>query len=735
MEKYLSELNKDQRKAVEYNSGPSIIIAGPGSGKTKVLTNKLAYLIKSGVNPFNILALTFTNKSAKEMKNRVKLILDSSSSYNTWMGTFHSVFYKILRIECDKINYEKNFTIYDSSDSKNLIKKIIKDLALNKDLYKPNFISYKISSLKNNLITWQNYSANIELKLEDESAGRHNFIEIYKRYQKKCFQNQAMDFDDLLLNTYLLLKKFPDILFKYQNKFKYILVDEYQDTNYAQYKIINKLAEINENICVVGDDSQSIYAFRGANIKNILNFKNDYPDHKMFKLEQNYRSTKKILDTANTLIKNNQNRIEKKIWTNNQEGNEIIINQSNSDFEEGDFVTKKLIELNDNFNNSAILYRMHHQSRSIEESLRRKNIPYQIYGGISFYERKEIKDVLAYFKLTINNCDEESLFRIINFPSRLIGKNTVQKIALYANQNNITIWEALKMLKKSLNGESTININDKKKKSLIDFYEMMNFFKIQAETKPAIEVANYILEHSNLMFEYKKDITPEGKIILRNIEELINGIKEFSTLSQENFLLSDFISEISLMTNQDKEQDYEKEKVTLMTIHASKGLEFKNVFIVGLEEGLLPADKSQNNTDIEEERRLFYVAITRAINNLILSYARFRNKWGERINSEPSRFIFEINKDNNSKNIIDEKYKKLKKLSAIKVINDQKNRISRYKSTIDVINNYKNGDLVTHKKFGIGKIIQNNNEKCIVDFKKSGKKTLLLRFAKLKLLK
>ncbi len=735
MEKYLSELNKDQRKAVEYNSGPSIIIAGPGSGKTKVLTNKLAYLIKSGVNPFNILALTFTNKSAKEMKNRVKLILDSSSSYNTWMGTFHSVFYKILRIECDKINYEKNFTIYDSSDSKNLIKKIIKDLALNKDLYKPNFISYKISSLKNNLITWQNYSTNIELKLEDESAGRHNFIEIYKRYQKKCFQNQAMDFDDLLLNTYLLLKKFPDILFKYQNKFKYILVDEYQDTNYAQYKIINKLAEINENICVVGDDSQSIYAFRGANIKNILNFKNDYPDHKMFKLEQNYRSTKKILDTANTLIKNNQNRIEKKIWTNNQEGNEIIINQSNSDFEEGDFVTKKLIELNDNFNNSAILYRMHHQSRSIEESLRRKNIPYQIYGGISFYERKEIKDVLAYFKLTINSCDEESLFRIINFPSRLIGKNTVQKIALYANQNNITIWEALKMLKKSLNGESTININDKKKKSLIDFYEMMNFFKIQAETKPAIEVANYILEHSNLMFEYKKDITPEGKIRLRNIEELINGIKEFSTLSQENFLLSDFISEISLMTNQDKEQDYEKEKVTLMTIHASKGLEFKNVFIVGLEEGLLPADKSQNNTDIEEERRLFYVAITRAINNLILSYARFRNKWGERINSEPSRFIFEINKDNNSKNIIDEKYKKLKKLSAIKVINDQKNRISRYKSTIDVINNYKNGDLVTHKKFGIGKIIQNNNEKCIVDFKKSGKKTLLLRFAKLKLLK
>lgn len=735
MEKYLSELNKDQRKAVEYNSGPSIIIAGPGSGKTKVLTNKLAYLIKSGVNPFNILALTFTNKSAKEMKNRVKLILDSSSSYNTWMGTFHSVFYKILRIECDKINYEKNFTIYDSSDSKNLIKKIIKDLALNKDLYKPNFISYKISSLKNNLITWQNYSTNIELKLEDESAGRHNFIEIYKRYQKKCFQNQAMDFDDLLLNTYLLLKKFPDILFKYQNKFKYILVDEYQDTNYAQYKIINKLAEINENICVVGDDSQSIYAFRGANIKNILNFKNDYPDHKMFKLEQNYRSTKKILDTANTLIKNNQNRIEKKIWTNNQEGNEIIINQSNSDFEEGDFVTKKLIDLNDNFNNSAILYRMHHQSRSIEESLRRKNIPYQIYGGISFYERKEIKDVLAYFKLTINSCDEESLFRIINFPSRLIGKNTVQKIALYANQNNITIWEALKMLKKSLNGESTININDKKKKSLIDFYEMMNFFKIQAETKPAIEVANYILEHSNLMFEYKKDITPEGKIRLRNIEELINGIKEFSTLSQENFLLSDFISEISLMTNQDKEQDYEKEKVTLMTIHASKGLEFKNVFIVGLEEGLLPADKSQNNTDIEEERRLFYVAITRAINNLILSYARFRNKWGERINSEPSRFIFEINKDNNSKNIIDEKYKKLKKLSAIKVINDQKNRISRYKSTIDVINNYKNGDLVTHKKFGIGKIIQNNNEKCIVDFKKSGKKTLLLRFAKLKLLK
>ena len=730
MEKHLSELNKDQIEAVKYNSGPSIIIAGPGSGKTRVLTNKLAYLIDSGVNPFNILALTFTNKSAKEMKNRVKDMLQSSISYNTWMGTFHSVFYKILRIECERINYEPNFTIYDSNDSKNIIKRIIKELGLNKDFYKPNFVSYKISSLKNNLITWQKYNANPELKLEDESAGRHNFIEIYKRYQKKCFQNQAMDFDDLLLNTYILLKDFPEILFKYQNKFKHILVDEYQDTNYAQYKIINKLAEIHENICVVGDDSQSIYSFRGANIHNILNFKKDYPNHKMFKLEQNYRSTKKILNTANTLIENNKNKIEKKIWTNNKEGEDITINQSESDFEEGYFVAKRIKQLNCNLNEYAILYRMHHQSRSIEESLRRENIPYRIYGGISFYERKEIKDVLAYFKLAINNNDEESLFRIINFPSRLIGKTTIQKIAIKAEEQNLTIWELLKDI--SSNKKIELNLNSQKQSSLIKFYEMINFFSIQAKNKSAIELANYIIEHSGLLREYKKDITPEGKIRLKNIEELINGIKEMSSISDEIFYLSDFMSEISLMTNQDSD-DYE-EKVTLMTIHASKGLEFKNVFVVGLEEGLLPADKSQNNTDIEEERRLFYVAITRAIENLTLSYARFRNKWGERTNSEPSRFVYEINQNKNNANIIDEKYKKYKKIDALKT-QPKGEKISRFKSTIETIKNYKTGDLVKHNKFGIGEILENNDEKCIVNFKNFGKKTLLLRFAKLKLLK
>ena len=645
MEKYLSELNDAQLEPTIQIEGPMIVIAGAGSGKTRVLTYRIAYMMSKGIDPFNILSLTFTNKAAREMKERIASIVGASEAKNLWMGTFHSVFAKILRIEADKLGYPSNFTIYDTQDSDRLIASIIKEMNLDKDIYKYKQVRSRISSYKNSLITVRAYFQNPELIEADTMARRPRMGDIYKAYVERCFKAGAMDFDDLLLKTNELLTRFPEVLAKYQNRFKYILVDEYQDTNHSQYLIVRALSDKFQNICVVGDDAQSIYAFRGANINNILNFQKDYDDVKVFRLEQNYRSTKNIVNAANSIIDKNQTKLEKIVWTANDEGEKIKVNRSLTDADEGRYVASTIWEtkMNNHLPNSdfAILYRTNAQSRSIEDALRKRDIPYRIYGGLSFYQRKEIKDVLSYLRLIINPADEEALKRVINFPPRGIGQTTVDRLIVAANGYNRTIFEVMKNIDKA-----DVKINSGTKLKLQNFVTMIESYQVMNKTADVFELAEHVTRTSGLITEFKKDGTPEGVTRMENIEELLNGMQDFvegqKELADATGSLAEFLEDVALATDLDNDKG-DMNRVALMTIHLAKGLEFPYVFIVGLEEDLFPSAMSMNTrSELEEERRLFYVALTRAEKQAYLTYALSRYRWGKLVDSEPSRFIEEI---------------------------------------------------------------------------------------------
>ena len=608
MEKYLAELNDAQRAPVLHKDGALMVIAGAGSGKTRVLTYRIAYLMSQGVDPFNILALTFTNKAAREMKERIGNIVGKSEARNLWMGTFHSIFARILREEAHLLGYPKNFTIYDQQDSQRLISSIIKEMALDKDIYKYKQIASQISSFKNNLITVRAYFANVELQEADAMAKRPRLGDIYKNYVERCFKAGAMDFDDLLLKTNELLNVFPDILSKYQNRFRYILVDEYQDTNHSQYLIVRALSDKFQNICVVGDDAQSIYAFRGANIDNIFNFQKDYPNVGVYRLEQNYRSTKNIVEAANCVIEKNKTRLEKVVWTDNENGQKIKIHRSPTDADEGRFVASTIFEIKMQEQRSngdfAILYRTNSQSRAIEDALRKRDIPYRIYGGTSFYQRKEIKDILAYFRLVSNPKDEEALNRIINFPARGIGETTLEKLTIYANEQKKSVFRVILELQEA---ENHLKISGNIKNRLIEFANMILSFRIMLENTDAFTLAEHIAKRTGILLEFKKDGTPEGIERMQNIEELLNGIRDFVEGQKEvdgtKGSLSEFLEDIALATDMDKEID-EENRVSLMTIHLAKGLEFPYVFIVGMEEDLFPSALSINTrTELEEERR------------------------------------------------------------------------------------------------------------------------------------
>ena len=797
MNHFLDELNSIQREAAKSTEGPVMIIAGAGSGKTRVLTYRIAHLIEKNVDTFNILALTFTNKAAKEMKERIAKIIGHSEAKNLWMGTFHSVFAKILRIEAEKIGYPNNFTIYDTEDSKSVIKEILKQFNLDDKIYKPSLVLNRISDAKNKLISPQHYQNNILTQQEDQNSRKPLLGQIYATYQKRNFKTGAMDFDDLLYQTNVLLRDFPDVLLKYQNKFRYISVDEYQDTNFSQYLIIKQLAARFQNICVVGDDAQSIYAFRGANIQNILNFEKDYPDLKTYKLEQNYRSTKTIVAAANQIIANNKEQFKKTVFTENEEGYLLKVIKANTDNEEGQKIANHIFEtkaqnqiMNSDF---AILYRTNAQSRSFEEALRKLNIAYKIYGGISFYQRKEIKDLLSYFRLIINNSDDESIKRIINYPARGIGQTTIDKLTVAALEHDISLWMVISNLK-----EFNLGINAGISTKINDFVTQIKSFNLLLAYKDAYELANQIAVSCGIVKELYNDKTPEGVSRYENIQELLNGIKDFveqPRTPQENELneviksvidpsnstefnqetdyslktLDEFMQEITLLTNVDKEDDKDGDKVSLMTVHAAKGLEFKYVYIVGLEENLFPSQLSiSSRSDLEEERRLFYVAITRAEKQAILSFATMRYRFGNITYCEPSRFINEIDdkyldypKENIQKKFSDDSfggyrtnYLKNNKLDENALTNNEKTNVITFnpsnKKLIKINSNLstsssildtklnKNliaGDWVLHDKFGKGQIsvLEGNwpETKANILFENVGQKSLLLKFARL----
>lgn len=755
---YLDELNEVQRQAVVHIDGPTMVIAGAGSGKTRVLTYRIAHLIKNGIDPFNILALTFTNKAAREMKNRISKIVGESEGKNIWMGTFHSVFAKILRYEADKLNYTSNFTIYDTQDSRSVLKDIIKSFQLDDKMYKPAAVQNRISSAKNNLISPQAYAQNTDLVSEDRQTGKHRMAEIYLAYTMRCKRAGAMDFDDLLFNMNVLLKKYPEILLKYQHKFKYILVDEYQDTNFSQYYIVKQLAALNRNICVVGDDAQSIYAFRGADIQNILNFEKDYPEYRLFKLEQNYRSTQNIVNAANSIIANNKNQIPKVVWTSNDEGQKVTVKNLITDNDEGAYVVNTIFETKNNkqAKNSdfAILYRTNAQSRAFEESLRKLNIKYKIYGGLSFYQRKEVKDLLAYFRLTANPNDDEAFKRIINYPRRGIGNTTLDKINIAANNNNVSYWEVCNNLY-----EYKVQVSQSIATKLKQFNLAIRSFASELDRSPAYDLAQKIATSSGILKNLYEDRTPEGVARYDNIQELLNGVKLFTEEGTANNdekprTLTDFLLDVALLTDPDKDED-DPNKVSLMTIHSAKGLEFPYVFVVGLEENLFPSQMAlHSRTELEEERRLFYVAITRAEKHAFLSYAQLRYKWGNVQNCEPSRFIDEI----------DEQYLELpsqppkrrgmvpdfskarsgyfKKSTPVKQkIPENMKKLSQVSKNAKPASDnslLQAGMEVKHDRFGKGKVLKiegnNPNKKAVVFFPKVGQKQLLLRFAKLEIL-
>ena len=744
MKDYLSQLNESQKLPTVHKNGPVMVIAGAGSGKTRVLTYRIAYLMEMGVDPFSILALTFTNKAAKEMKERIGLIVGETNAKSLWMGTFHSIFARILRSEAEYLGYSSNFSIYDTQDSERLISSIIKELKLDKELYKHRNIRNRISSLKNNLVTVKAYLNNPELVQQDKESRKPMFGKIYQTYVNRCFKASAMDFDDLLLKTNELLNRFPEVLAKYQQRFKYIHVDEYQDTNHSQYLIVKALADKFENICVVGDDAQSIYWFRGANIENILSFQKDYPNSSVYRLEQNYRSTQNIVNAANSVISNNLNKLEKKVWTENEIGEKIELSETPTDSEEGRFVASSIFEAKHNLqlqnDQFAVLYRTNAQSRSIEDALRRKNIPFQIYGGLSFYQRKEIKDILAYLRLIINSKDDESLKRVINYPGRGIGLTTLEKIQIYSNENNLTLFEVLENI-----NNYEINVNKGTKEKLFDFFRMIKSFQISNENLNALEILNEVLKRVGIVNLLKNEGTPEAISRIENIEELINAVQDFIEGQKETVdssgSLSEFLEDVALITDLDKEVDNTKPKVSLMTIHLAKGLEFSHVYIVGLEEDLFPsALSSTTRSDLEEERRLFYVALTRAMKKVTISYSKTRYRWGKLNDCEPSRFISEIKekyiksiksnfknrnfnklKSNKLRFEIPERKKPLKSVSGNSTLNS---------SYIDI----NQGDIIIHNRFGKGQVISTEgsggDKKAEVLFKTSGTKKILLKFAK-----
>ncbi|MFT4061028.1 MAG: 3'-5' exonuclease [Edaphocola sp.] len=642
---YLNELNEQQKEAVIHRDGPLMIVAGAGSGKTKVLTTRIAHLMNQGVDAFHILALTFTNKAAAEMKERIEKILGNNEARNLYIGTFHSVFARILRSEADKIGYPRSFTIYDTDDAKSVIRTILNEANLDDKLYKPQTVLGRISAAKNALMGPVEYLRDHFLQQEDARAGRPLLGQLYAQYAARCFKNGAMDFDDLLFKMYELLVKHPDVLAKYQHKFRYILIDEYQDTNVAQYQIIKMLAAVNENICVVGDDAQSIYSFRGATIENILRFQKDYDDAKVIKLEQNYRSTQNILNVANKVIGLNTNQIPKNLWTHNGEGDKIALVRTLTDNDEGRFVADAIAEqrLRNHYHNKdfAILYRTNAQSRSFEESLRRHNIPYRIYGGLSFYQRKEIKDFIAYLRVTVNPRDEEALKRIINYPVRGIGKTSIERIIIAANETNQTVWEVLQQ-------PSLMGLRGAAGAAIENFVLMIKSFRSMLEKSDAYEVAVTVGKHTNLVKELYNDKTVEGLARYENVQELLNAIKEYTETPNEDGELEDkslgtYLQNITLLTDADKDTEEDQDVVKLMTIHAAKGLEFPCVFAVGLEENIFPSAMSlYDRDDLEEERRLFYVVITRAKTKLWMSFANSRYRFGSLVQNEPSRFIDEV---------------------------------------------------------------------------------------------
>ena len=750
MKDFLNNLNNSQLESTLQMDGPMIVIAGAGSGKTRVLTYKIAYLMTEGVDPFNILALTFTNKAAKEMKERIATIVGNEAK-NLWMGTFHSVFARILRIEAHKIGYTSNFTIYDSDDSQKLVSRIIKEFNLDKDQYKYKSIFSRISSMKNSFITPNNYLNNEELLLSDKISNRSKFYQIYNEYVERCFKAGAMDFDDLLLKTNELLNSYPDTLSKYQNIFKYILVDEYQDTNHSQYLIIRALSDKFQNICVVGDDAQSIYSFRGANINNILNFQKDFPDSKIFRLEQNYRSTKNIVNAANSLIENNQKRLKKNVWTENESGEKISVNKLLTDGEEGRFVASSIFEnkMQSQLQNSdfAILYRTNAQYRSFEDALRKKNISYRVYGGLSFYQRKEIKDVLAYLRLLINPDDEQAFKRIINFPARGIGQTTLNKIAVEAKNSLVSDYIFIKDLLKS----SEI-LNNSTKNKLLDFVIMIESIKNKIEHADVFDITKEVLKQSGLYSLYKNDESLEGINRIQNIEELLNGIKDFVENNEKSQAsVSSFLQDVALATDQDNDTN-DNNKVSLMTVHLAKGLEFPYVYIVGLEENLFPSAMNLNSrTELEEERRLFYVALTRAEKKIYLSYVLSRYRWGKPVDSEKSRFIDEIKEEYLQNNVIQRSISKdfsqksqfnkvgirFKKPETRPAKNFVKLKSSSSKSNL-FDNKLIVGNIVVHERFGKGEVIsiegQGGDKKAEIKFEKGGLKKLLLRFSRLEII-
>ncbi|HXH99370.1 MAG TPA: UvrD-helicase domain-containing protein [Sphingobacteriaceae bacterium] len=754
---YLQGLNPSQRAAVEQTDGPVMIVAGAGSGKTRVITYRVAHLIKTGADPFNILVLTFTNKAAKEMRTRITKVVGPEAK-NIWMGTFHSVFAKILRIEANKLGYPHNFTIYDTDDSKSLIRAILKEQQLDDKLYNANFVYNRISSAKNNLVSVAEYQQNEHIQSEDFSSGRGQLGEIYKIYTQRCFKAGAMDFDDLLFKTNVLLKEHPDALYKYQNKFKYLMVDEYQDTNFSQYLIVKKLAAINENLCVVGDDAQSIYAFRGANIQNILNFEKDYPDLKVYKLEQNYRSTQNIVNVAKSVIANNKNQLKKDVYSDNEEGDKITVSRAFSDNEEGKIVAESIAQerlvKGLNYQDFAILYRTNAQSRAMEEALRKLNLPYKIYGGLSFYQRKEIKDLIAYFRLTFNPNDEEALKRVINYPRRGIGDTTVERILIAADKNNITLWEVITEPSRYLDGRSSASVDN--------FGTLIQSFQVMTKSNSAYDTALHIAQHSGLLRDLYEDKSIEGLNRYENIQELLNGIKEFSEREDiEERGLDTFMQDVALLTNDDKDKNPDANTVSLMTIHSSKGLEFPHVFVVGLEENLFPSQMSlSSRTDLEEERRLFYVAITRAEKKLSLSYATSRYRWGSLTNCEPSRFLDEVDPK-----YLELSYKPQEKPSGNPFFDDERSTWGNRSTdsfakpkpptvkTTSILpkahvptddftpsdtSKLQVGMEVEHERFGFGKVINLEGNKpdlkATIFFKELGQKQLLLKFAKLRIL-
>jgi len=766
VQNFLNELNEVQQQAVTKFEGPAMVIAGAGSGKTRVLTYRVAHMLQQGIDPFNILALTFTNKAAREMNNRILNLVGSTEAKSVWMGTFHSIFARVLRVDGHLLGYPSNYTIYDTDDSKSLIRAIVKELALEPKVYPPGHVLGRISSAKTNLISAQNYNSDVELTNHDKASGKAFIGNIYSIYSARCKKSNAMDFDDLLFNMNILLQNFPEVLLKYQKKFRYILVDEYQDTNYAQYLIVKALAARNENICVVGDDAQSIYAFRGANIQNILNFKNDYPDFKTYKLEQNYRSTQNIVNAANSVIAHNKEQIFKKVWTQNEEGNLLKLFRATTDTEEGNLVANAIFEtkMNNQLPDSdfAILYRTNAQSRSMEEALRKLNIPYRIYGGLSFYHRKEIKDLIAYFRVVVNPADEEALKRIINYPARGIGSTTIDRVTIAADKLGKTNWQMLEELR-----NYDLKINQGILTKIDNFVILLKRFMVQVKTSNAFEIAKDIAQASGIIRNLDEDKTPEGISRAENIEELLNGIREYSEAEPEagtdegNSIrsLDLYLQNVSLLTDADKD-DGDPNKVSLMTIHAAKGLEFPYVFVVGLEENLFPSIMSLNSrSDLEEERRLFYVAITRAEKQATLSYAENRYKWGNFTTCEPSRFIEEISEKfieyprkvihktgNQLRFKIDDPGSSVKKSPKFSQGNLKKIADSRVgekgsegdsRFSASPSNEIQSGMQVEHQRFGKGKVLNiegaGASRKATVFFPVVGQKQLLLNYAKLKI--